>query len=659
MELMKLELRNFKGIKNFTLNAQGGNIDIYGENATGKTTIYDAFLWLLFDKDSQNKKDFSIKTLDGKGEALHGLEHSVEGTFEVKGSSLSLTKVYQEQWTKKRGSATKEFTGHTTDYYINTVPVKKSEYAAKVAEIIDEDIFRLLTNPLYFNEQLHWEKRRAILLEVCGDLTDEDVIASDKKLAQLPAILGDHSLDDYRKIIASRRTKINDELKKIPVRIDEVTQGMPNIEGIDDEGIDAKIGAISKEIKAKNEDLAVIENGGEISAMRIKLSDTLADLQQIRFDHRSKINATVEGKRKELNALQVSCDDHEAEIRRMANRRKANLQDISELTSKMEALRNKWAAVNAQEFTFDQTDDTCPTCGQSLPQDQLAAAREEAQSEFNSKKAKEMEGINESGKTAKIAAEKLRAEADNLLEKIDSINKDYQQAFDQKTALQKEINELVEGAGNVEDTPEYIAKTKEKEAIEADIDALRLGVSTAAEKVEDEIKILTEEMRGLEVTKAQLVEHERRQKRIEELSQKERELAAEYEKLEEHLFLTEEFVKAKVNLLEEKINSKFKLARFKLFEVQVNGGISETCETTYGGVPYSGGLNNAARINVGLDIINTLAEHYGFAAPIFVDNAEAVVQLEPTKGQVIRLIVSEKDKALRAETQGEAIKEAI
>lgn len=658
MELMKLELRNFKGIKNFSLNAQGGDIDIYGENATGKTTIYDAFLWLLFDKDSQNKKDFSIKTLDGKGEALHGLEHSVEGTFMVKGSSLTLTKVYQEQWTKKRGSATKEFTGHTTDYYINTVPVKKSEYAAKVAEIIDEDVFRLLTNPLYFNEQLHWEKRRAILLEVCGDLTDEDVIANNKKLAQLPKILGDHSLDDYRKIIASRRTKINDELKKIPVRIDEVTQGMPNIEGIDDEAIDAKIGAISKEIKAKNEDLAVIENGGEISAMRIKLSDTLADLQQIRFDHRSKIDAIVESKRKELNALQVSCDDHEAEIRRMENRRKADLLDISELTSKMEALRKKWAAVNAQEFAFDQTD-TCPTCGQSLPQDQLVAAREEAQSEFNARKAKEMEGINESGKIAKMAAEKLQAEADDLLEKIESMNKDYQQAFDQKTALQKEINELVEGAGNVEDTPEYIAKTKEKEAIEADIDALRLGVSTAAEKVEDEIKTLTEEMRGLEVTKAQLVEHERCQKRIEELSQQERELAAEYEKLEEHLFLTEEFVKAKVNLLEDKINSKFKLARFKLFEVQVNGGISETCETTYGGVPYSGGLNNAARINVGLDIINTLAEHYRFAAPIFVDNAEAVVQLEPTKGQVIRLIVSEKDKALRVEKRDEKLKEAI
>lgn len=658
MELMKLELRNFKGIKNFSLNAQGGDIDIYGENATGKTTIYDAFLWLLFDKDSQNKKDFSIKTLDGKGEALHGLEHSVEGTFMVKGSSLTLTKVYQEQWTKKRGSATKEFTGHTTDYYINTVPIKKSEYTAKVAEIIDEDVFRLLTNPLYFNEQLHWEKRRAILLEVCGDLTDEDVIANNKKLAQLPKILGDHSLDDCRKIIASRRTKINDELKKIPVRIDEVTQGMPNIEGIDDEAIDAKIGAISKEIKAKNEDLAVIENGGEISAMRIKLSDTLADLQQIRFDHRSKIDAIVESKRKELNALQVSCDDHEAEIRRMENRRKADLLDISELTSKMEALRKKWAAVNAQEFAFDQTD-TCPTCGQSLPQDQLVAAREEAQSEFNARKAKEMEGINESGKIAKMAAEKLQAEADDLLEKIESMNKDYQQAFDQKTALQKEINELVEGAGNVEDTPEYIAKTKEKEAIEADIDALRLGVSTAAEKVEDEIKTLTEEMRGLEVTKAQLVEHERCQKRIEELSQQERELAAEYEKLEEHLFLTEEFVKAKVNLLEDKINSKFKLARFKLFEVQVNGGISETCETTYGGVPYSGGLNNAARINVGLDIINTLAEHYRFAAPIFVDNAEAVVQLEPTKGQVIRLIVSEKDKALRVEKRDEKLKEAI
>ena len=125
------------------------------------------------------------------------------------------------------------------------------------------------------------------------------------------------------------------------------------------------------------------------------------------------------------------------------------------------------------------------------------------------------------------------------------------------------------------------------------------------------------------------------------------------------MYLTEEFIRTKVRLLEEKINSKFKLARFKLFEVQVNGALAETAETMYNGVPYSN-LNNGARLNIGLDIINTLAEHYGFEAPIFVDNAEAVTQLIPTTGQQIRLIVSAQDKKLRIElAEKKEMKEAV
>lgn len=123
--------------------------------------------------------------------------------------------------------------------------------------------------------------------------------------------------------------------------------------------------------------------------------------------------------------------------------------------------------------------------------------------------------------------------------------------------------------------------------------------------------------------------------------------------------MTEEFVRTKVHLLEEKINSKFKYARFKLFKDQINGGLEETCETLYEGVPYSSGLNNAARINVGLDIINTLNDYYGITAPIFVDNSEAVTKLINTNSQILSLIVSEKDKQLRVEFQDELVQEAI
>ena len=198
MRLITLELRNFKGVKHFVLNAGGQNVSIRGDNATGKTTLYDAMLWLLHDKDSAGQANFEIKTLDKAGNVKHGLDHSVEGVFDLNGTILTLRKVYAEKYTKKRGSATQELTGHTTIRYIDSVPVNASEYKQRVAKISDEEIFKLLTNPLYFNEGLHWQDRRKTLLVVCGDIDDADVIASNDKLSPLAAIMGKRTIEELR-----------------------------------------------------------------------------------------------------------------------------------------------------------------------------------------------------------------------------------------------------------------------------------------------------------------------------------------------------------------------------------------------------------------------------------------------------------------------------
>ena len=147
MRLIDLKLFNFKGIRSFELKSDGKDVSIMGDNGSGKTTLADAFMWLLFGKDSQNKTDFEIKTLGPDGEPEHGLEHTVEARLQLpNGKQLTLKKVFSEKWTKKRGSATAEFTGHTTDHYIDGVPVKKKEFDEQIAEIADEEIFRLLTD---------------------------------------------------------------------------------------------------------------------------------------------------------------------------------------------------------------------------------------------------------------------------------------------------------------------------------------------------------------------------------------------------------------------------------------------------------------------------------------------------------------------------------
>ena len=136
------------------------------------------------------------------------------------------------------------------------------------------------------------------------------------------------------------------------------------------------------------------------------------------------------------------------------------------------------------------------------------------------------------------------------------------------------------------------------------------------------------------------------QQRIEDLREEARNAATALEAIEKMLYLAESFTRHKARFVEDSINSLFSMARFRLFREQANGGLEERCDVVFNGVPYIG-LNNGAKINVGIDIINTLSRHYGVTVPLFVDNAESVTHLQMCGAQVIRLVVSENDKELR------------
>jgi AAA15 family ATPase/GTPase len=220
IKLNLIELCSFKGIKKLFIDLDGKSLDVRGTNATGKTTLVDAFTWLLFDKDSKGSSKFSLKTLAPDGKELNNLEHSVRAVFSIDDKTLELQKTYKENWTKKRGAVSKEFTGHSVDYSVNGVPVKEKEYNVAIKEFILEDDFKLLTMPDYFNS-IKWQDRRALLLRLCGDVDMKTVIDSNDNLSGLSDFLGTHSIEEKRKIAASRQSAINNELSGMTARIDE------------------------------------------------------------------------------------------------------------------------------------------------------------------------------------------------------------------------------------------------------------------------------------------------------------------------------------------------------------------------------------------------------------------------------------------------------
>lgn len=645
MRLISLSLKNFKGIKNFTLESDGNSTDIYGENATGKTTIQDAFSWLLFNKDSQDRTVFEIKTIDQKsGEARHNLEHEVSATI-FTDRPVTLRKVYSEKWTKRRGSVSPEFTGHTTEHFVDEVPTPKGEYQAFINSIAPEETFQLLTDPRHFSENMHWQKRREMLFAAFGDVSDQEVIDSKKALKSLPDVLNGRSIEDHRKIIAARRTAINKELDKIPVRIDEASRNLPDISGLDKTELNASLKVLAENIhKAKNEK-ARIETGGEIAELQKQLA--ILESQHIAAENAqaAKQAAKQAEKRGPLAGQRAAflreSDKYEDKINRLTRQQAQIESDINTKNDTLDRLRAEWLEFKNKDLLVDIRE-VCPTCGQALPSGQVQAARDKAVADFNERKAIRLGANVSAGKSTAQAITKLKASLADMQVEIEKLQAKKAKSDEAAENLRLEIEGLAAAEITIAPPPE-IADLKTK------IAELEAGHKAPLEKIDGEISFLENSKRELGALLQSIKTHASGQARIKELEAEQKTLAAEFEKLESELFLTDEFVRAKVGILEKKINSQFQITRFKLFNTQVNGGIEECCEIVHNGVPYSS-MNNAARINCGLDIINTLSGVYDFSAPIFCDNAEAVTDLFPINAQVIRLIVSAQDKKLRIVT---------
>lgn len=596
IKIKTLKLENFKGIKNLTIDFKD-TTNIYGDNAVGKTTIFDAYSWLLWDKDSLNRKDFAIKPYDKNGDEVHNLESIVEGDFVFDDTDLTLKKIYKEVWTKKRGSTQAEFTGHTTDYYINAVPVKKKEYTERIASVISEDNFNLLSNPLYFNQILDKNKRREVILGLIEEVKPEDIIEKNKDLEDLD--LETYTVDELKKIAKDSAKKINKDIESIPARIDELDKS--KIHDIDFDALEFRKRSTLPAIKEIDEKLA---DASKMAEGMTEISDKIADLQKEKSDLAENYqNKCFEVKLKNKNILQEK--EHDTlELEKS----KKNIEELSKL---VENSREKWQEVYKEQYKGDFK---CPTCGQDLLPDQI----EKTMANFNKKKSEKLAEIEKYAGQLKLDLQ----HANEVITELSNKKYEYQDLPIEPIRLQeidKEIDEVKAKLSDF-DINDKSYLLKKKDDLNADLEEVnkKLSLQGQNEKIDERIK---------------------------ELEKQEKELAKAYEEQQRIIYLCEEYTKAYVDLVSDKINDSFDLVKFKLFENQINGGITETCEATFKGVPYSD-LNNAAKINAGLDVINSLSDKLDLKVPIFIDNAESVNELIKTDTQLVRLVVS-KDKELR------------
>jgi DNA repair exonuclease SbcCD ATPase subunit len=667
MRLERLTLKNFKGIREFTLEPEGKDLSIFGANATGKTTLADASQWLLFGKDSNGKTDFEVLPLGPDGKRVAGItEASVEVELDLdtesnrtrldcctsvrEGMKVVLKKVYREVWTKKRGRAEQELTGHTVDYFINGVPTKMADYQGFIRGLMDEEKFRLLTNPRYFNEILKWQDRRKIITGIDGQISDADVIASEPELFALTEPLNGRTVDDFRKVVEAEARKTNGELDKLPIRIDEAQRGLPSISEATAGDAALNLEPLRQERSGKASLLAQMDSGGGIAEKTKALREIEGQITDLDNRHRQAVG-------REISEAQGNLDKANSDVRRLERdllswRDDIDMQEerIKANDQSLQVLADAWE--KATDEAFRHTDVTsCYACGQDLPTEKVQAAHDKAEASFNLAKSQKIEGIEREGNAAKELrqkAEKAKAQALALKEQTEK------QLAATKAALpdlQTKVADLQAKQNQPSPDPERHKLADRILGIQAEIEDLKRGQNTTAKsQLQTEITTLDESIARIEKAKATVDQRTKGLARIEELKAEQKRLGKAYEELEHQRSLCEKFVVSKAKAANDRVNALFPTVRFKTYEIQINGGVNDQlCEATVNGVPYSD-LNNAAKINAGLEILDVLSDIYGMTAPVFIDNSEAVCEITRTKAQQIRLYVSASDPVLRVES---------
>lgn len=674
MILKSLHMENFKGIKSLDVNFSN-KTSIKGQNAAGKTTIFDAFTWLLFNKNSAGEEKFNVRPLDKDGNRIDNVEIKVVAVLDVDGKEVELSKVQKQNWVKKRGTNTVSLQGNPNSYEIDGYPKSEAEFKAYISGLAQcEEMFKMLTNPQYFSS-LKWKDQRDILMKLVAEVSDVELAQTDAKYAPLIDELEKApSTDDIRAKFSKALSEWKKKQAEIPVRIDEAEKSKVDVDVAEQElakaDLTRRIAECDKKIAGADHSLDELRD----KEMRLQLD--MSGITQT-------MNRELSNRRYEIDADLCGCEDElkhlEQTISLKENQIVGNEKAITDADAERKKIGEKYNAEYAKAFdeapylfdeskwVFDENSTVCSLCGQKLPEDKIeqlkadfesrkekakADAEEKLKAErfkFDTDKKVELNRLNTIGTENKELITELTKKNADLNTEIDALKKQEQDAISKKEELSKQLSEVPAEADYTQNE-EYMKLKAEHDKILADIAKLE---SEGADKVVTDLKAEKADLQSQldEVNKviAQAANNVMIDDRIETLRDEQKEIGQKVADQEQMLYLLEEFIRFKLNKVSESINSHFKTVNFKLFETQLNGGLKDCCECTVNGVPYST-LNSGHRIVAGLDIIRSLSELYGVSVPIFVDNAESLNEFNvpDMDAQLILLSVSE-DKQLKVE----------
>ncbi|MBQ3089535.1 MAG: AAA family ATPase [Oscillospiraceae bacterium] len=641
----RLTLEQFKGIGYASYSFGGRDAVLFGRNGTGKSSVCDAWCWLMTGKDSQGRVPadsggFAIKPLAPDGSVADRAARTVvEAVLDVDGREMVLRKEYYERWTEKRGAAELSYDGNTTDYYIDEVPRSKRQYEELVSELVPLDRLRLLSDVTAF-ARLPDKERREILFDLAALGDERAILKTDERFAPLLTAMDRLSLADYQKQQQTQRRKLNEQRSHIPARLDEVKQSIAELEEIPFEELRRSAADLEEEKAGLEAQLAGVADLSD--PIRLKISELekqrmALHLENERFRGAQQVSAPdTKGLKRELTRLEVA---FLAESKRYQEAQR----EVRRCEKETGERRSDWRALKVERYPGTAL---CPTCGQELPSDK----QQEAKRAWEEHRQQRLDRAMEEGRRYSVLHDRAKAQLESVKERMIQLENDIARAKDELAEAEAFV------APEVRDLPDYEQRLetiqRELEEQRSLRDAFRADYEEQTFALRQKRTVLADSIRALQAQIAREGTLLRAKERQEELHRQTRDISDRIAMADRMLDLIEQFTRYRAGYVTETINSRFRLARFQLFRVQVNGGLADCCDILYQGVPYHAGLNTGAKINVGLDIISTLSRHYGCSVPVFVDGAESVNEpLMPEEAQCIRLTVTYTDEKVRLETE--------
>ena len=618
---MKIQLKSeyakhFKGLRELTIDFSPRTV-ISGANATGKTSIFDAYKWVTTDKDSHGSANFAIREHDENGRTIDNTDIVVRLTFDVDGETVTFEKTQRQKWTKRRGSTTSELTGNENSFAINGFPCSKKDFTDRLNSLVDERILPIITDPRAF-ALLPWKQQREILMRLVDDVTDEWLLSLNDAFSLIADDILEAGADKARDKYQKELKKLKADLDTYPIRIDEATHSLMDVEPAD---VMAK-----READVKAELQAIKEE-------RSKLAESTKDLQQISdslmeankqiAQYEVDANKELEDRRMRLRSKRADVERAKQEIERLNKDAEHTILSgsaaIAEYTKKYDELGEEYK--NVKSSTMPEDAIICPTCNRKLN----SKDAEKIIAEFEERKSANLQRILGDGRYCKSLINQFNDSVKKAEAKQAELLNQYAEKVEALAVIDAELKSLPEKVVLSEDDA-YVDIQKSIVSLEEHLNKFPSYDSRQRELDEREAKV-TERMMEVAQAKVDIENNARVQERIQELQSAQKECGQNVAEWEQKMYLVEKFIEQKMTLISDRINSKFKAVRFKLFDTLINGSVVPTCVmqiNSNGSYVDYPSANNAAQIIGGLDVIETLSKLYGVSAPIFIDNSESI-----------------------------------